>query len=291
MMSKSIFSSQFWENQWRNDPNTSLKKMKRAGLGSYDSPGFEKWAINYDRQSFSKDGKARTERIIKWIEQQIPSFNHMTILDVGAASGVFSVPFAQRGASVTAVEPSPLLSELLIKNATTYDVDVNVMTAAFENKTATEIGHHDFVFASMCPAVTDWEAVQKALKIANKYVYVSLMAGPKENKLVDELIEQFNLQSVPTTADMYYLLQLLYVNNYTYQTLIERHTKTTDMTLTDVMNQLPTWFTDFDIAVSTAMLNDIQHYLQDKYGTTIPVTTGGKFGKVLIHAKEGDHHD
>lgn len=265
--------------------------MKRAGLGSYDSPGFEKWAINYDRQSFSKDGKARTERIIKWIEQQIPSFNHMTILDVGAASGVFSVPFAQRGASVTAVEPSPLLSELLIKNATTYDVDVNVMTAAFENKTATEIGHHDFVFASMCPAVTDWEAVQKALKIANKYVYVSLMAGPKENKLVDELIEQFNLQSVPTTADMYYLLQLLYVNNYTYQTLIERHTKTTDMTLTDVMNQLPTWFTDFDIAVSTAMLNDIQHYLQDKYGTTIPVTTGGKFGKVLIHAKEGDHHD
>jgi len=37
-------------------------------------------------------------------------------LEIGAASGVFSVPFAERGARVTAVETSPPLIELLEEN-------------------------------------------------------------------------------------------------------------------------------------------------------------------------------
>ena len=31
----------------------------------------------------------------------------------------------------------------------------------------------------MCPAVTTWETVEKAIDIARQYVYVSLIAGPK----------------------------------------------------------------------------------------------------------------
>ena len=39
----------------------------------------------------------------------------------------------------------------------------------------------------MCPAVTTWEAVSKAIDIAQKFVYVSLIAGP-ENSIVDEVV-------------------------------------------------------------------------------------------------------
>ena len=35
------------------------------------------------------------------------------------------------------------------------------------------------------------------------------------------------------TADMYYLLQLLYFNDYTYETLIERHTQHNDKPIED----------------------------------------------------------
>lgn len=40
----------------------------------------------------------------------------------------------------------------------------------------------------MCPAVTTWEVVSKAIDIAQKFVYVSLIAGPKENSIVDEVV-------------------------------------------------------------------------------------------------------
>ena len=77
----------------------------------------------------------------------------------------------------------------------------------------------------MCPAVTTWEAVSKAIDIAQKFVYVSLIAGPKENLNCRRSRGILDEESQPMTADMYYLLQLLYFNDYTYETLIERHTQ------------------------------------------------------------------
>ena len=32
-MTKDIFSNQYWEKAWEDDPNTQDKRMKRAGLG------------------------------------------------------------------------------------------------------------------------------------------------------------------------------------------------------------------------------------------------------------------
>lgn len=33
-MTKDIFSNQYWEKAWEDDPNTQDKRMKRAGLGA-----------------------------------------------------------------------------------------------------------------------------------------------------------------------------------------------------------------------------------------------------------------
>lgn len=135
----------------------------------------------------------------------------------------------------------------------------------------------------MCPAVTTWEAVSKAIDIAQKYVYVSLIAGPKENSIVGEVVVFLDEESQPMTADMYYLLQLLYFNDYTFETLIERHTQHNDKPIEDVMQQLPQWLKEVEVELDEQQLANVEHYLRDKYGNTIPVITGGKFGKVLIH--------
>ena len=57
---------------------------------------------------------------MNWIEQQTGRFSNLSVLDVGAASGVFSVPFAKEGAKVTALEPSPILHDMLKDNANHY---------------------------------------------------------------------------------------------------------------------------------------------------------------------------
>lgn len=283
IVNENIFSNQYWEKAWEDDPNTQDKRMKRAGLGDPFAPGFEKWAKNFDKQSFTKEGQQRTKRIMDWIERQTGAFSDLSILDIGAASGVFSVPFAKEGAKVTALEPSPILHDMLKDNAYHFGVTLETINQSFEDARIDELGHHDLVFASMCPAVTTWEAVNKAIDIAQKYVYVSLIAGPKENSIVDEVVAFLDEKSQTMTADMYYLLQLLYVNDYTYETLIERHTQHNDKTLDDVMQQLPQWLKEVEVELDEQQLASVKDYLQDKYGDAIPVITGGKFGKVLIH--------
>ncbi len=285
MVNKSqIFNQQWWETAWNDDPNTSLKKMKKAGLGSYQSEGFATWAKNFDANSFNKEAIERTERIIKWIKNQNISFEGLSVLDIGAASGVFSIPFAKRGAIVSSLEPSPLLSSMLKKNANNNTVDVNIINQPFENFKTANRESFDFVFASMCPAMTDWNAVKKALSLSNKYFYVSLMAGPKENHLIEELLSVLNIKGENTTSsEMFYLLQLLYLNNYSYQSLIERHQKTVTMNIDEVVNNLETWFVDYNVVLNHAQKAEVVNYLSSTYGETVPVTTGGKFGKVLVH--------
>jgi 2-polyprenyl-3-methyl-5-hydroxy-6-metoxy-1,4-benzoquinol methylase len=112
-MTKDIFSNQYWEKAWEDDPNTQDKRMKRAGLGDPSAPGFEKWAENFNKNSFTEESQHRTKRIMNWIEQQTGRFSNLSVLDIGVASGVFSVPFAKEGAKVTALEASPILHDML----------------------------------------------------------------------------------------------------------------------------------------------------------------------------------
>ncbi|PTE69608.1 class I SAM-dependent methyltransferase [Staphylococcus devriesei] len=285
-MSAEIFSNQFWEEAWENDENTQDKRMKRAGLGNPEAPGFEKWAQNFNANSFTEKSQQRTARIMKWVEKQTGHLGDLSILDIGAASGVFSIPFAQQGAKVTSLEPSNVLHEMLNDNAKHYDVTLNTINQSFEDVDIATIGQYDLVFASMCPAVTTWQAVNKAIEAAKKFVYVSLMAGPKENSVVDEITAFLDVESQPMTADMYYLLQLLYGNDYTYETLIERHTQHQDKSVEEVMEQLPTWLKEVEVELDESQLEEAQRYLEDKYGENVPVVTGGKFGKILIHLEE-----
>ncbi|KAB2330732.1 methyltransferase domain-containing protein [Bacillus mesophilum] len=258
--------------------------MYKTGLGSNESEGFINWARKYDANSFTAEGTKRTERIISWIEKQIDSVENLTMLDVGAASGIFSIPFSKRGAKVTSLEPSSLLSSMLYRNAEDHGVMINIVNQSFEDFNPADHQDYDFVFASMCPAMSDWNAIKKGLNLANKYFYVSLSAGPNENLLVEELLSELKIEAPNIlTSDMFYILQLLYLNNYTYQSLIERHQKTVEMTLEEVIDSLEVWFSNYNISLTEVQKADSIDYLRNKYGQKVAVTTGGKFGKVLVH--------
>lgn len=284
-----MFDKEYWEQAWKEDPHTSLKVMKQAGLGSYLSEGFSEWAKQFDAASFRSEGLARSNRILTWIENQTGAFAEVSVLDIGAASGMFSIPFSQKQAKVTALEPSPVLCEMLASRAEQYQADIAILNQTFEELNVEHIGAFDLVFASMCPAIVDWDMVKRALSIAKKYLYVSLMAGKKENSFVDEVIHVFNLKAAKRdTSDMGYLLNLLYLHGYTYQSLIERHHKTVDMAADQVLADLPAWLMDYDIPNDLDTIGRIEKYIRREYGAVVPVTTGGRFGKVLIHVQPSD---
>ncbi|MBM7840805.1 hypothetical protein JOC54_004098 [Alkalihalobacillus xiaoxiensis] len=273
----------YWAEAWKNDPHSPIKKMKKAGLASPHSAGFIKWAEAFDANSFTAEATKRTERILKWVEQYTGSLNGRTILDVGAASGVFSVPMAKAGAIVTALEPTNILREKLVRNAPNHSVDVSIIGQSFEELAVDQLPRYDLVFASMCPAMIDWDAVQKAIALSSKHVYISLMAGPKKNSLVEELLNELKIEApIQRTSDMMYVLQLLYLTGYSYQSLIEQHEKTMLMKRDDVLQQLHAWFLDYDVTLTDQQQRLAADLVKKKYNDDIPVITGGRFGKVLI---------
>lgn len=283
-MNHPLFNQQIWEKAWEQDPNTSLKRMKEVGFPTYESQGFSKWAKAYNETSFSMQGQKRSARIMKWIEQQVSSFEGMSILDIGAASGVFSIPFAEEGAQMTAVEPSKELADMLKNNASTYSVKISIINKPFEEITLEPVASFDLVFASMCPAITDWTAVKKAMSFAKKYFYLSMMAGPKRNDLMEEILYALGIENEPVhSSDMAYLLHLLYLEGYTYQSLIEKHEQKTMMQLEEIISQLPTWFRDYGIDADSNLMAEVEKYLRDSSKKERIVLTGGKFGKVLVH--------
>jgi SAM-dependent methyltransferase len=86
------------------------------------------------------------------------------VLDIGAGTGVLSVPLAARGCEVTAVEPSPVMAEALIEYQRGQKTrEISLIPKRWEDVTLEELGKpYDAVIASYSLMVTDvGEAVLK----------------------------------------------------------------------------------------------------------------------------------
>lgn len=280
-----------WEKAWKDDQTTGVNLMKSAGI----EPRFTFGAIaaqNYNEQSFNDEGRRRSARIIGWLENQGVNFNGASVLDIGAASGIFSIPFAQRGADVTAVEPSLPFTELLEHNNQKWaDGKVKIVRAAFEDmdtKTLCWNQAFDFVFVSMCPAITDWEMVEKVISCARKFCYISLAAGPKEHSLTLEILPLLNHSyNKHQNSEMMYLLQLLYLKGYAFHSLVTKEMKARVVSRAEAIQEVLHWLNFYNYPVDENTQAIIEDYLDQTYpGKTIPIKQGGRFGKVLIQLEE-----
>ncbi|MEK4149306.1 methyltransferase domain-containing protein [Robertmurraya sp. FSL W8-0741] len=289
-MLKDIYNEFAWEKAWREDRSTSVNTMKEGGIEP--TRAFDSIAQRYNEQSFSEEGKMRTERIIGWLEDQGVDFNGASVLDIGAASGGFSIPFAERGAQVTAVEPCLPFVKLLEENSKKWAKDnVEIVEGAFENidiKQQGWEGAFDVVFVSMCPAIVDWESVEKVLSCARKYCYISLSAGPKEHSLIDELLPLLKSPyNKPNSAEMMYLMQLLLLKGYAFHSLVTREMKVTELSRDAAIQEVLNWLKIYKLPINEETHRIIEDYL-DQYDSSNKITIyqGGRFGKVLIKLQD-----
>ncbi|NUU61211.1 methyltransferase domain-containing protein [Paenibacillus agri] len=283
-----FFDAANWEKAWKDD--SLLKKMKKAGVDPTRS--FDHKAKTFNEQSFSEEGRKRTKRIMNWLEGQGVQFENASVLDIGAASGVFSVPFAERGAHVTAVETSPPQVELLKENISKFAEDqVKIVPEPFENIDVQTRGWNeafDLVFVSMCPVIHNWDSVEKILQCARKFCYISMPASPPEHSLVNEIWPLVTGQPFHTKhMEMGYLLHLLYLKGYAYESLITREMKTTEVTREAALQEALTWLRNHRLPVDERNRNIIADYLEQAYPSgKVVIHEGGRFGKVLIRLQD-----
>ncbi|WP_068618197.1 class I SAM-dependent methyltransferase [Paenibacillus tuaregi] len=279
-----------WEKAWKDHGDTLVNNMRKAGIEP--ARAFDQKAKSFNEQSFNEEGRKRSTRIVNWIEGQGVQFESASVLDIGAASGVFTVPFAERGASVTAVESSPLLVELLKDNIATFAEDkVKIVHEPFENIDVNARGWSqafDLVFVSMCPVIYDWESVEKILSCARKYCYISMPAGSTEISLLTEIWPLVTGKpfSVKHT-EMGYLLHLLYLKGYSYESLVTRETKTTELSREAALEEVMTWLRIHRQAPDERMRKLVADYLDQTYPSgKIVVHQSGRYGKVLVRLQD-----
>lgn len=287
--SEILFDLSVWEEAWKNQSTASKYNMKSTAFDA--TSAFERWAREYHQQSFTEEGKKRSERIIGWIENQGVSFDGLSILDIGAASGIFTIPFATKGATLTAVEPSELLVSLMketIPASLTSCIDI--ISERFEDISIQEKGwekEYDFAFASMCPAMSNWETIEQAISTARKYVYISTMAGGREHTLINELKEVLGVYPSHDSGDMGYIQQMLYLKDYSYTTLITKETSYIEMPVEEVVDKLQEWFNIHELPTDKDSLALAEQYIRDTYKDgMVKFSRGGKFGKILIQLEQ-----
>ncbi|MGW9531016.1 class I SAM-dependent methyltransferase [Paenibacillus terrae] len=285
-----FFNAAIWEKAWKDESDLKINRMKKNGIDPARS--FDDKAKTFNEQSFNEEGRKRTERIMNWLEGQGIRFENASVLDIGAASGVFSVPFAERGARITAIETSPPLVELLEENISKFAEDqVKIVPEPFEDIDVRAIGWNqafDLVFVSMCPVIHNWESVEKVLHCARKFCYISMPVSPAEHSLVNEIWPLITGQPYHTKLmEMGYLLHLLYLKGYAYESLITRETKTTEVPREVALQEALTWLRHHRLPVDERNRKIIADYLEQAYPSgKVVIQEGGRFGKILIRLQD-----
>lgn len=285
-----FFNETIWEKAWREDPDTYINRSKQAGIDP--SRDFDHKAKAFHEQSFSLEGRKRTNRILNWIEGQEVSLQNTSVLDIGAASGVFSVPLAERGALVTAVESSLPQVELLRENIARFDEgQVQVIPVPFEEIDVEASGlsqAFDLVFVSMCPVIRDWESVEKVLQCARKFCYISLPVSSAEHSLVHEIWPLVTGEPYKVKpAEFGYLLHLLYLKGYAYESLVTRETKTVEMSKEAALQDMMGWLRRHGHPADERSKTLVADYLDQAYPSgKVTIQQGGRFGKVLIRLQD-----
>lgn len=120
-----------------------------------------------------------------------------TVLDIGCGNGVITIPLAIKARSITALDISARMLDILKEKAVAGNLsNIKFINKGIEDVEADEIGYHDVVVASRSlNGIPDIQPeLEKINKIARKYVYMTLW-GVDNRKFESEMAELLGRES------------------------------------------------------------------------------------------------
>lgn len=151
-----------WNSLWKEAVGKLPQKDKSKSWDKI-APKFDQW--------MKKDDYPQE------LVNKIKIKNRDTILDIGCGNGVITIPLAKKAKSVTALDSSAKMLDILQKKALSENIsNINIINKNIEDMSAHEIGVHDIVVASRSlNGIADIKPeLEKINEIARKYVYITL---------------------------------------------------------------------------------------------------------------------
>lgn len=151
-----------------------------------------------------------SKQVVKMLGEEGVVNKASHVLDIGCGSGAYTLEFARIGQEVTAVDLSEEMLSVLRHRMDIEEVPNIICTQTmFEH--LPEEKQYDLVFASMCPAICDFESLQKMERFSKKYCCLITVAKGSQSQL------RHNLRNCLTTErlkglspDVIYQFDLLY---------------------------------------------------------------------------------
>lgn len=192
--------------------------------------------FNEDKRFSSRGGQIEFITSMKYIKEYLKEFDNPKILDIGAGTGAYSVPLAEEGYDVTAIE--------LVKHNLRYIESKN-------SKVKTHLGNatnlekfqdnsFDLVllFGPMYHLITDEKkikALSEACRVTKNngivmvaYImndYAIIMHGFKENKILESINNNLvdnNYHITPKKTDLYSYVRMEDINYYNSKVELDR---------------------------------------------------------------------
>lgn len=197
----------FWRTRWRT------LKLAHCAVPSYGSSRHFWGSKKKIHTVYSRgDGRHEDRTRARLAAMDIP--DRSRVLDIGAGPGTYAVPLAERGCSVTAVEPSPVMRDLLRTRMKTEKVrNITVIPKRWEDVDPAGLGDpFDAVIASFSLTMMDMgEALAKmhacCRGTVHLYWFLTPPAWAKVNEDLWPLLHGGRFPGEPT-AD--WLWQILY---------------------------------------------------------------------------------
>ena len=219
-----LHGPEFWRQAW-DEAKRSAPCVKRI-IRSADEVRQEsvnywnRFAPVYGKYSLEHE-KKRVAQIIHLLEREKLLTPETELLDIGCGPGNYTLPMAERVRAVTALDGAGEMCRLLKQKARENDLsNIEVLEQMWEDVDLEEAGmlrKFDLVFASMTPAIGNYETLLKMIEASRKYCCLIWWAGWTyyQDGLVQGLWERFFQEQEDYRGfDIIYPYNLLYSMGY-----------------------------------------------------------------------------
>ena len=208
-----FYRPEFWLEAWQEHRDNSLRSRRILMPEEV-----EFWNASADKMKrWSEEARSveRVKKVIRWLRQQGIAISDMRILDIGAGTGSFAIPFTQQGGRVTALEPAEELVKIMKENMKNEGVEeLFIISEKWEDISPDKEGmkgQFDLVFASLTPAVYDKETLGKMNACSKEWCFLCEFAGRRRNRVQEELWFKIFNEHMPLQEH-----NILYPLNYLY---------------------------------------------------------------------------
>ncbi|HQD52102.1 MAG TPA: class I SAM-dependent methyltransferase [Bacillota bacterium] len=170
---------EFWQQAWEEARRSSVYMKRRIRSSKEAIEFWNKCAPDYGKNTSNETG--HFSKIMELFRQEQIITPETKVLDVGCGPGTYALPFAKEVKSVTALDGAIEMCRILEQKVEELGLDnIQVIHRLWEELDIEREGlaeKFDLVFASMTPAVSDFETLDKLNQASSKYCCLITRAG------------------------------------------------------------------------------------------------------------------